>query len=407
MPESRAMHCSVGPDESAPAADAGEAAVRSARPDGVRRVALVITALNPGGGERVVAHLARSLPQRGVQVQVVCLRCLGQLGEELAAEGTPVACLSSTRRRDVGAVFRLAKVLRRFSPEAINVHDRASLPFVRMANWLAGRRAVVYTAHGLLFNADREPRRRYRWALRGATAVTATSEEVARRHEAVLGWRGEVSVVPNGVPSVAPRPELRGQLRGELGIGPDDFVFLSVGNVRPEKGFEDLLAAARLLVDEGAGGRFTCLVAGRMRGGAYCRDMLERQKSAGLEGVVRFLGYRGDVEALYAAADAFVLSSRSEGLPMVVLEAMMASLPVVATRVGGVGGVVEPRAGLLVEPARPDRLAHAMSALLHDRDLCARLGHGARQCAVAKHSLDRMARRYVDVYDRAAAGGGA
>ena len=268
MPESRAMHCSVGPDESAPAADAGEAAVRSARPDGVRRVALVITALNPGGGERVVAHLARSLPQRGVQVQVVCLRCLGQLGEELAAEGTPVACLSSTRRRDVGAVFRLAKVLRRFSPEAINVHDRASLPFVRMANWLAGRRAVVYTAHGLLFNADREPRRRYRWALRGATAVTATSEEVARRHEAVLGWRGEVSVVPNGVPSIAPRPELREQLRGELGIGPDEFVFLSVGNVRPEKGFEDLLEAARLLVDEGGGGRFTCLGAGRMRGGA-------------------------------------------------------------------------------------------------------------------------------------------
>ncbi len=114
---------------------------------------------------------------------------------------------------------------------------------------------------------------------------------------------------------------------------------------------------------------------------------------------MRLAGARSDIERLLPGADLFVLSSRREGLPMVILEAFACGLPVVATRVGGIPEVVEHgRTGWLVAPEDPEALAEGMAAVLGTPGTGARLGGAARETAEREHSMERVVARYSDLY---------
>jgi glycosyltransferase involved in cell wall biosynthesis len=139
-------------------------------------------------------------------------------------------------------------------------------------------------------------------------------------------------------------------------------------------------------------------VAGRLPDTPYARNVRNQHAERNLGDTIRFLGYRSDGDALRSAADAMVLPSRSEGLPMVVLEAMMAGLPVVATRVGGVPEALSGGAGLTVESASPDPLADAMARVLCEPDLRAKLAGQARRKAQEQFSAEAMGARYLDAY---------
>jgi len=368
------------------------------------RVAIVISELRPGGAERVVVHLACELKRLGIRTTVICLQREGPLAPELHQRQIPVIALKSLKGYDIPAIWRLAKVLRRCHPDVINVHDRSSLPYVDLANRLAGRQPVVFSCHGLLLDASLS-RWCERFAMRSAAALTAVSEETGRRYVALLDWPGPVDVVPNGVPLPEPDPNMRSAARADLGLADDVFTFLAVGNLKPEKGFEDLLEAAAILRDRLAGRRFVVLIAGGTSDEAYAKGLDASLDRLNLRDVVRFLGYRPDTRPLYAAANAFVLSSRTEGLPMVLLEAMGAGLAVIATRVGGVPDVVTDGAnGLLVASSEPRELADAMARLADASALRQRLGEVARRHIRSGYSVERMAERYLDIYRTAARG---
>ncbi len=141
----------------------------------IRRLALVLSELRPGGMERVVVHLASSLRRRGIEPLVVCLQHKGPFARELEAQGITVVALNSVRGYDLCAVADLARAFRRFRPELINVHDRSSLPYAVLANlWGAGR-PVVFTAHGLMFDERSRGRLGIRIAARVISALTAVS----------------------------------------------------------------------------------------------------------------------------------------------------------------------------------------------------------------------------------------
>jgi len=369
----------------------------------VRKVAIVISELRPGGAERVVVHLAGALADSGVQPVVICLQRQGVLAEELLKRGLPVVALESMTGYDFRAILHLARLLRDLAPDVINVHDRASLPYVHLANRLAGRRPIVLSCHGLLLDSST-----LRWvdrlALRGVQALTAVSQQTADVYARLLNWPEKITVVPNGVPAAAFAAGLCEESRAALGLAPDAFAFLAVGNIKPEKGFEDLIQAAAVLASRAGIPPFTVLIAGGRSDEAYAARLDELLRQRCPEGTVRLLGYRPDAAALYAASDAFVLPSRTEGLPMVLLEAMAAGKAVVTTAVGGIPGVVcDGVSGLLVEPAAPDRLADAMGRVLGDGRLRASLGDAARRTAEAEFGLSSMARHYLDVYQRVAA----
>ncbi len=368
-----------------------------------RRIALVLSELRAGGAEWVVVHLAAELARRGAAPIVVSLGGKGELGGALETAGVPVAALESCRGYDLPAMVRLGRLLRRFRPHVLNVHDLPSLPYVMLAAKLFWRRPVVFTAHGALYTGGFPRHRRYhRLAARGLAALTAVSEEAGMRHCEYFGLPGGFEVIVNGVPDLLPDPSQRRAARERLGLAEEQFAFLAAGNIRPEKGFDDLVEAAALLRRACPERPFTVLIAGTAADAAYYEQVLALRERLGMQGVVKLLGFEADMQALYAAADAFVLSSRCEGLPLVVLECMMAARPLVGTRVGAVPDVLDHGAGLVVPPAAPEPLAGAMRQLLLDPALCRRLAEAARQKAVERYSVRAMTDGYMAVFERVA-----
>jgi len=363
------------------------------------RVAFVLTELRPGGMERLVVHLATSLKDRGVVVLVLCLHEAGQLAPLLAEREVPVVALHSSGGKDIKTLYRLWRQLRQFCPTCVHLHDYTSLPYAAIANLFSSDRApLLFTAHGLLYEGFEPLKKRLRFFSRFLTSISAVSSKVAQRHKDYLAWGKEIPVISNGVPEVSIDSRMRCRVREELGLDEDTFLFLAVGNPRPEKAFEDLLSAAGLLRDQGY--NFYVAIAGTLTESDYCRNLLQQLDSMGLQNHCHFLGFRDDTAALYAAADAFVLSSRSEGLPMVILEAMTAGMPIVSTRVGGIADAVSGHA-LLVDPQNPEQLSAAMSDVLNQRDEITVMANEGKKHVEKVFGVEGMAQAYLAWYESA------
>jgi len=360
------------------------------------RLALVLSELRPGGMERVVVHLADGLAGRAVPVEVLCLQGPGALAPLLTGKGISVLPLESHAGRDLRALWGLRRELRRSGPDIVHLHDYASLPYAALAN-LCGGRKLVFTAHGLLYDGFEPLRKRLRFFSRFLDGISAVSEKVAERHREYLGWRGPIDIIPNGVPEAPPDADARRRVRSELGCADETHLFLAVGNPRPEKGFEDLLEAAALLRKQSHA--FMVAIAGSLNESEYCRGLLARLQTLNLSDHCRFLGFRQDTPALYSAADSLVLSSRSEGLPMVILEAMTAGLPVIATRGGGIPDAVGDCARL-VDARNPPALAEAMLEIQSSGETRRTLGAAGKEHAAKHHGIGRMVDQYLAWYER-------
>ncbi|MBW2739568.1 MAG: glycosyltransferase family 4 protein [Deltaproteobacteria bacterium] len=175
-------------------------------------------------------------------------------------------------------------------------------------------------------------------------------------------------------------------------------VFLAVGNLKPEKGFEDLIVAAEELVRRGTPPSFTVLIAGGGSNPDYHALLRRQLHERNLGDRVKFLGLRRDMKALYSAADVFVLSSRKEGLPTVLLEAMSAGIPVVATRVGAVPTVIETGTH---GTANPSQLAEAMQTVATSPESAA-MAMRAKRHVLEHYGVRRMAENYLDAYHQTA-----
>jgi glycosyltransferase involved in cell wall biosynthesis len=191
-----------------------------------------------------------------------------------------------------------------------------------------------------------------------------------------------VRVIPNGVDTLVFRPGGATPLRQQLGIPPDACVVGYVGRLHPDKDPINLIRAITCLNAEQREGLQVVFI-----GDGACMDEMRRLiDEHALDSTVRLLGERHDVPALLKAMDVFVLPSRTEGLPVALLEAMSTGLPIVATDVGGVPGAAGD-GGLIVPPENPEALAGALARLLDDQSERTRLGEQAR-------------RRAVDCFDR-------
>jgi glycosyltransferase involved in cell wall biosynthesis len=346
--------------------------------------------------ERLVVHLAKGLSSRNIPTLVVCLENQGDLAKEFKDSRVMVKAIGSHGSKDVKAVWALGNLLKEFKPAIINVHDYASAPYAVLASRLFRCVSVLFTAHGLLYQGFEGLQKRHRFFSRFFSGISAVSEPVARRHKEYLNWKKPVRIIPNGVPRFEKNPDFCQKLRDEFGLEKEDLLFLAVGNPRPEKGFEDLIDAVSILRNQ-AKKRFKVVVAGKLTDTHYCRILLEKVEKKNLTDCFSFLGFRSDTDALYSAADVFVLSSRSEGLPMVILEAMMAGLPVITTRVGGIPQMIGEN-GILVEPGDPEALASAMNGCLSDHQARERLGRMGKELVQTHYGIESMVDAYIKTY---------
>jgi glycosyltransferase involved in cell wall biosynthesis len=261
----------------------------------------------------------------------------------------------------------------------------------RLAAWLTRVPIRIFTVHGWAFSAHRGMAAAlYRWAERLVSRVTTVTVCVAER-ERVAGLAAgscderTTVVIHNGVDPTAALPRRRRD-----GTPPR---IVTVGRLKAPK---DPLTLVRALAS--VSGPFEAVVVGDGPDRPAVEAEAER---LALGGAVRLAGERADVMQLLADADIFVLSSRSEGLPLSILEAMSAGLPVVASRVGGVPeAVVDGETGLLVPPGEPSTLARALERLVADPALRGRLGAAGRERVEELFHLDRCREAHVELYRR-------
>lgn len=352
------------------------------RPARRLRILVVIKCLGLGGAERLLVDTVGSGDADRFDYEVAwVLDAERALVSTLEARGTVVHPLGATSNRDMRWLFRLRRILRSGEYDVVHFHlpHTAALGRLVVASLPRRRRpAIVYTEHSLWNRMAVAVRVVNRAGIGLDQALIVVSEAA---HEALpRALRPRARVVVHGVDLgaagsvVADRPRLRAEVRSELGAADGELLALTVANLRPEKGYDTLLDAARLVVDRGLPVRFVSV--GR---GSEEAPMAERRRTLGLEAQFTFLGLRQDVLRLLAAADLFVLPSRQEGLPVVLMEATGVGLAIVATAVGGVPQVLTDGVdGLVVPPDSPAALADAIARLACDPGLRARLGAAAR-----------------------------
>jgi glycosyltransferase involved in cell wall biosynthesis len=359
------------------------------------RIALLIESDGPGGPERMVAQLAGALQEHGLHPVVFApAQGEGWLARELAPSGTPIehVPLDGPIRPRVAA--DLAEAFRRHRISLAHSHEFLMAVY---GAWAARRAGIphVITMHGARYYADRLRRRvALRTAITLSGATTVVSQALSRDLAHDLWTRHSVlSVIPNGVRFV---PRRYSTLRRELGLGPDARLVVAVGNLYPVKGHRHLIEAHARLARHHPD--LHVAIAGR---GELDAELLALAAARGIGDRVHLLGLRSDIPNVLAGADVFALPSLAEGLPLALLEAMFAELPIVASDVGEVRtALAGGRAGLLVPPGEPAVLADALDRLLaappEARDLAGR----AAWRAVREYSLDAMAARYLAVYAR-------
>lgn len=352
------------------------------------RVAHVLSSFELGGQERVALDLCRAQRAAGHVVLAVSLAPAegGALVSAFRASGVELEHVGRRDGFDLGLVPRLARLLRQRRVDVVHTHNPRALVYGAPAGKLAGA-VVIHSKHGV--NPDPPRRRRLRRAAaHWVDAYVAVVESLARIAEEERECDPErLHVVANGIDlsRFAQDPVARRAIRAELGIPDSAWVIGTVGRLAPEKDHALLVRATEVL----RGKDVHVVIVG---------DGPERARLEGAR-FVHLPGSKSDVPRWLAAFDVFALSSRSEGLPLALIEAMATELPVVATRVGGVADLVEDTvSGLLVPADDAVAFASALRALSDDRPRARGMGRAGRARVLEQHSAERMARQYDGLY---------
>ena len=356
---------------------AGLVAVRLAA--AARRRAIRCTAWVPGDG-----IAAETLARDHVPRQFYDLEGLkGHLTGRLAASGRMWCGLASARRA------------------IAHVHNPIVFGLVRPILRAAGLRTVVHfqlepSAEEIAWAVKRPPSHIITCARYMVGPIRAALDE---RHASV-----PVTAVPNAIDLERFQPGDREAARARLGLPTRNFVMITLANLAPHKGQMTGLLALRRLLDRQVQAEYWLVGQDRTPGAEYESRLRARAAELGLADRVRLLGFRQDVPDLLQAADAFVLASTHEGLPLSVLEAQASGVPVVASTIPGIAEVVDDETtGFLVPADDAEGYADRLTALFSNQDLRARLAQAAARRVTQEYSWSRFEERIFDIYASVAA----
>jgi glycosyltransferase involved in cell wall biosynthesis len=351
-------------------------------------VAIFLTSFDPGGTERQMTELMRRLDDRRYRVHAVCLRREGSWLPAVIHRAASVVEFPITGFATISTLRQLwqfARWCRRERIAVLQTCDFYSNVFGLLGGALAGVPVRIASRRELNPDKTSGQIRLQRLAYRFADRIVANSPAAAGilREEGVPS--SAIALISNGVDAAAypdrpPRPNV--------------CRVITVANLRPEKSHETLIAAAAQLASVCPDLRYQIVGDGSRR-----QELEALARARGVSGIVEFLGHRDDVPALLAAADVFVLPSRSEAFPNGAIEAMAAGLPVVACAVGGLLDLIETgRTGILVPPSDPEPLADALQSLCADPGRSHAMGREARREVQARYSFERMIAAFDDLY---------
>lgn len=368
------------------------------------RVTYLSTGLALGGGETQVVRLAMQMRVRNWDVSVISMLPPQAYMEDLKAAGIRMAALDMSQGiPDPRALVRLASLLKQHPPQVLHCHMIHANLLGRLVRLLVPVPVVICTAHSTYESPrgashTREVTSRdlaYRLTDPLCDLTTQVSRAGLERYQRIKAVSREKSkCVPNGIDieRFYPNDVVRDQMRVSLGLNAK-FVWLAVGRFEEAKDYPNLIQAFAQIDRPGV----VLLIVGE---GTTMNAVQKLSADCGLGNRVRFLGVRRDVHNIMTAADAYVMSSFYEGLPMVLLEAAATGLPIVATDVGGNREVVQDgQTGYLALSRNPQALAQAMARLMDlSGEERTRMGKLGRAFVEREFSMTRVGEQWEMIY---------
>jgi glycosyltransferase involved in cell wall biosynthesis len=389
----------------------GSASIR-----GKAKILFLITKSNWGGAQKYVYELAAGLPKDSFECSVG-FGGAGELTARLEAAGIRTISIPSLGRNvnvfsDIAAFFRLVSLLRKERPDIVHVNSSKIGGMGGLAARIAGVSKIIFTAHGWAFNEDRsEISRILIRFLHGVTIflshkTIAVSEAMKRDMDRPRFIAKKIAVIHNGIAPIAfkSREEARtligekafGTGGGTAAQGSERGIWIgTISELHRNKGLEYAIEAVAALHKDGAPlFSFFIIGEGEEQGGLEALI-----KKHGLENQVFLLGAIPDAARLLKAFDIFTLTSITEALAYVVLEAGQAGLPAVTSAVGGVPEIIStPDLGVLVRPRNVKEISLALKTLLSDESLRKNLGEALQKRVSDEFSFEKMMRKTIETY---------
>ena len=371
----------------------------------------VITRLEQGGAPLALLETSRRMDRKEFAITIAA----GQtedVGKNLDVSALnfdlPIIEVRKLRRsvhpgRDLLALLHLVRIIREGKFDLVHTHTSKAGILGRIAAAICGVTAIVHSSHGNILHGYFSPAVSRIFAMFEKTAATLshqiiclTKQEIIQCVNAGIGNVDQYTHIFNGIDLYAfeARKGDRSELRRSLGFRPDDIVCISVGRLVPVKGQSDLLnafATARV-----QNHRLKLLLVGD---GELREELAKQAELLKIDDAVKFAGWREDVAELLDACDLFVLTSLNEGLGLVLVEAMVKRLPVVATAVGGIREVVEDgNTGRLAPAGDSAAIASAIEALSRDSDSRKSMGQMGYSRAHAYFTIDKTVQQTESLY---------
>jgi glycosyltransferase involved in cell wall biosynthesis len=362
------------------------------------RPAIVVDSLRVGGAQKLISTFAVHASAYDIHPVIIRLRedDSPAVMDPIRAAGVQVVTMPAGSLLNQRRLNQLTDFLRQEKIDLVQTH----LYYANILGAIASYRAdvpVVATLHSiappmgwksqLIQQIEDYCLRTY------ATRILAVGNMVARAHAGRYGAR-TVDVIINSIPKAQPiLSQQREHLRHEITGNGSKPIVVTVGRFSSAKGYEDMIQAFKLLQERDV--KPVLLMVGA---GSMFDTIKEQIENSRLSQSVVLAGERADVPQLLASSDVFASSSHREGLPLALLEAMMAGLPVVATSVGDIPNVVTSETGVIVPPHQPEKLAEALEDLLKNPEKRKAMGRAAQERAWSEYSVDAWMKKHLALY---------
>jgi glycosyltransferase involved in cell wall biosynthesis len=368
------------------------------------KVMQIIARMNVGGPAVIVAELMRGLDKYAIEQILVTGFCdeneadyLDTVAKDVKATRIAGLGRSVSLLADLKAFFGLVSLIRKFKPDVIHTHTAKAGVLGRLASLLAGRASVrVHTFHGhLLHGYFNRPLTKVviliekLFAARTKVLIAIGSKVKDELLAAGIGQSDKYRVFFPGLP--APKPMASADARSALGLNPQALYVTYVGRLTQIKRPDRLLDVAKECKERGLDLHF--LLAGE---GELFESSKARAQSDQLN--LTFFGWRSDIDQIFSASDIAILTSDNEGIPLTLIQAAQAGLPIVATSVGSISDIViDQSTGYLTATSAAD-MADAIEKLARDTQLRTIMGEAGKARANQYFSLERMLKDHTDLY---------
>ncbi len=355
-----------------------------------------------GGAETLVVTLANALESKPLNITITA-RVNGPVSESLS-KATRLVIIPKSKVIDTKHLLQLIQVVKRNRIDIIHTHLFGPNLYGYLVAKITNKK-IIQTIHGVDCFGSNTRVMAYRAMLPWVDHIVAVSESLEEDFRQKVGYTGpKVRIIHNGI-SIEKYQEHVDRQRKliSMGITPPKMVIGTVANVKPVKGLDVLIKSLGILYHKGMKDIYLIIVGiideSQRHLSEYKKQLDNHIENLGLKHNVKFLGARNDVPEILQCIDIFVLSSRSEGLPVSLLEAMASRKAVVVTNVGLNNRVIENGInGVLVTPESPEMLAEGLLKVLRDNNLRQSLSNMAYETVAQRFSDQRMADDYIRLY---------